>query len=172
MLEVTVKRAEDVAAEESQALDEASRLAYAGDGAEDLCWSDSQWFVLGKLDGRVVSLVGILERTILVGDREVLVGGVGGVATHPEYQRRGYAGELMRRTGDFMRDTLGLPYGLLNCSPHRVPFYGSFGWEEMTAPMYFHCRGQRMLMDGPVMILRISGEAWPKGDVDLRGGPW
>jgi len=172
MFEILVKRSEDLTAEEDAQLDETSQLAFAGSGAEDLCWSNSEWFLLGKFAGRVVSIVGILYREIRVGDGVVIVGGVGGVATHPEFQRRGFAGMLMQRAGALMGDEGKVSFGLLNCAPERMRFYGSFGWQPLQASMFFYCHGERRLYNGPVMILPISGEPWPDGEVDLMGGPW
>lgn len=172
MFEILIKRAEELTTDENNQLDVASSLAFAGSGAEDLCWSDSEWFVLGKVDGQIVSIVGILYRKIRVGETIILVGGIGGVATHPDFQRRGYAGKLVQRAGEFMLNEVKAPFGLLICEPKRMPFYDSFGWQPVQAPMFFHCRGERRLYEGPVMFLTLSGGSWPDGELDLLGGPW
>lgn len=172
MLEILVKRAEDLSQEENTQLDETSNLAFAGLGSEDLCWSDSEWFVLGKLDGRIVSIVGILFRDIRVGDAMVSICGVGGVATHPDYQRQGFAGKLMQRAGEFMKNERKAAFGLLVCESKRIPFYGGFGWQPINSSMFFECRGEHRRYEGPVMVLMLSDQPWPEGDVDLQGGPW
>lgn len=172
MFEILVKRASELFSDEDSQLDEVSNLAFADSISEDLCWSNSEWFLLGKLDGLIVSIVGILSREIHVGSEVVLVGGIGGVATHPRFQRQGYAGKLMERAGHFMRYELKVPFGLLVCEPKRMHFYKTFGWEPMSAPMFFECNGDRRRYEGPVMILRLSDNLWPEGEVDLLGGPW
>ena len=172
MLNVIVKAAAELSPEESAQSSETGRLAFAGEPSEDLGWVRSEWLVLGKLDGRVVSQAGILKREILVGGQPVTVGGVGGVSTHPEFQQRGFAEQVMRRAEVFMRDTLHAQFGLLVCAPKRVPYYSKFGWQEMTAPMYFDFSGEKRRFLERVMVLPLDGSPWPQGDVDLQGGPW
>ena len=172
MFEVMVKAAAELSPVESAQVEEVGGLAFSGDSMEDLGWSRAEWFVLGKLDGRVVSQAGILKRGILTGGQPVMVGGVGGVATHPDFQRQGYAGEVMKAAGIFMREKLGAAFGLLVCSEKRVPYYAKFGWQPMTAPMYFAFRGGKRRFHDPVMILPLLQNEWPQGDVDLQGGPW
>lgn len=172
MLEILIKRAGELTEMENDQIDEAASLAYAGLPAPDYCWSDSEWFVLGKLEGKVVSLFGILCRDVLVGGNTVRLAGVGGVATHPDYQKKGFAGQLLERGAIFMRDQLQVPFGLLVCSEERTAYYAKFGWQPMNAPLYFTCRGERLLLDSPVMILPFLDDPWQEGEVDLQGGPW
>lgn len=172
MVEVLVKAAGELTPEESAQMDETSRLAYAGQQVEDLGWSDSEWFVLGKLDGQVVSMVGVLKRKVMIGEQPVIISGVGSVATHPDFQRRGCAGLLMEQAAVFMRDTLRVPFGLLVCADEKLHYYDKFGWRPLIAPMYFDFQGGKRLFEGPVMILLLTEQPWPQGDVDLQGGPW
>lgn len=172
MFEVALKRAADLSKEEDAQVDSASGLAFAGESSDDLGWSDCEWFALGVLDGQIVSVVGILYREVLVGEQKVAVGGIGGVATHPDYQQRGYAGQLLERSAQFLREELKVPFGLLVCAPKRIHYYGRFGWQVMNAPMYFIHKEERRLFEGPVMILPLGEAEWPGGDVDLQGGPW
>lgn len=172
MLDVIIKAAADLTEEERRQVDETSALAYAGDDAEDKGWSDSQWMVLGKLNGQVVSLAGLLVREVKVGQQVVKVGGVGGVATHPRFQNRGFAAQVLRRAAEYLRDVLGASFGLLVCSPMRVSYYARAGWQPMTAELFFEQLGARRRFEGPAMVLRLSDATWPDGVVDLCGGPW
>lgn len=172
MLEVAEKSVEELTRGEKNQVDEITNLAFAADVSEDLCWSSPERYILGKIDDRVVSVVGILYRQIHVGEKLVWIIGVGGVATHPDFQRRGYSSSLMRKAGDVIRGEKKVSFGLLVCGSHRVAFYGRFGWQLMNAKMYFECRGERRLYKETVMIFSSSKESWPDGEVDLLGGPW
>ncbi len=201
MFEIFIKAIDAITPEENAQIDETSSLAYsAPDGGmaegnppaseaaspsgsapeggqapedgDDIEWSNPSWWVMGRLDGRIVSLVGVLTREIQVGGQAVLVSGIGGVATHPDYQRRGLAGALMQRAAVFMREELHAPFGLLVCSDHRVHYYAKFGWQLLRSPMLFDHREKKDVFEGNVMVLPLADIPWPEGTVDLRGLPW
>lgn len=155
-----------------EVLDSLLTRVFAGmDGG--LQWATSEWDVLVYMDGNLVSTVGILERTILVGGQSLHVGGISGVATLPEHRKHGYASLAMRRAEAFMRDELHLEYVLLVCGDERVPFYGSLGWQVVEDPMYLdQPDDSKHLFDAVVMILTLAGKPWPKGVIDLCGLPW
>jgi predicted acetyltransferase len=183
MFTISIKRVSELTTEENKQVDEVARLAYAApdgglddqgheDQSDDIEWSDSDWLVLGLLEGEIVSLVGVLYREILVNQQQIPVGGVGGVATHPAYQRRGLAGQLMEQTTIFLREQLKVPFGLLVCSDLRVPYYRKFGWRLLEDPMVFDWRGTKRVFTDNTMILPLGDQPWPRGTVDLCGKPW
>ena len=88
--QIVVRHSENLTEDENQQIEEVDHLAFAGGPADDFDWASPEWFVIGKLAGRVVSIVGILKRRIQVGDTSLVVGGVGGVATHPEKSAPGF----------------------------------------------------------------------------------
>jgi GNAT superfamily N-acetyltransferase len=100
------------------------------------------------------------------------VAGIGGVATHPDYQRRGLAGTLMQRAAEYMQDELRVPFGLLVCSDLRVDYYAKLGWQLLKAPVLFDRHGKKDTFEGNVMVLPLAGILWPEGTVDLCGTPW
>ena len=69
-------------------------------------------FLLALEGERPVCCVQIFEKTIRLRGGAVRLGGIGSVATHQEYRRRGLAEELMRRSEQRMRER-GLPLALL-----------------------------------------------------------
>ncbi len=196
MFEIYIKPIDALTPEENAQVDEASSLAYAApdggmggpapDGvpapqakpeaepedSDDVEWANPFWWVLGRLDGRIVSLVGVLTRQIQAGGQAIMVAGVGGVATHPDFQRRGLAGELMQRAAVLMRDELRVPFGMLVCSDHRVHYYAKFGWQLIKSPVLFERHGKQDVFEGNVMVLPLAGIPWPEGTVDICGKPW
>jgi ribosomal protein S18 acetylase RimI-like enzyme len=141
-------------------------------GKEPTVYSDSDWFVMGFLAGRLVSRVGILKRVVSVGDEMLVVGGISGVATLPEYRRRGYAGLLMRSAQKFMRDELPTDFGLLICNERLRPFYERLGWRAVPGPTTYAQPGGSETCRGLTMVLEFGRASWPAGPVDLCGYPW
>lgn len=172
-LVIEVKAPNQLSEEEEIEIDELARLAYAEEpDNHDLEWSWGYWKVLGRVDGKLVCLVEIIDRTCRVAGQPVRVGGVGGVATHPDHRRKGYASAAMQIAKDFMRDNLGMDYAMLYCSDHRVALYNRLGYEVIHDPVYFDQPGGKMRNLENTMALSITGKPWPQGEVDMGGLPW
>jgi GNAT superfamily N-acetyltransferase len=150
------------------------RIAFASDAAnpDPYTWSQGEWQLTGWVDGKIVSIVGILERTALAGQQTIRLGGIGGVATLPEYRARGLAGALLRASVDFMRDSMHVDFGLLFCGDGMVPYYSKFGWQVISDPVVFDQPGGKTTWKEAVMMLPVLKSTWPPGPVDLCGLPW
>jgi predicted acetyltransferase len=142
------------------------------DDTRNFVWSDDDWYVLVKLDSQVICHVGIVERTGTVNGQPVKLGGIGGVATLPEYRRQGYARFAMETASTFMRGGLGVEFGLLICDHKMVPYYGKLGWQVAQGPMQFDQPKGKVTFTEPVMILPCNKHDWPPGVIDLCGPPW
>ena len=106
-------------------------------------------FLLALEGARPVCCVQIFEKTIRLRGRAVRLGGIGSVATHEEYRRRGLAEELMRRSEQRMRER-GLPLALL------FGVWGGYtrlGWVRIPArQLALHGDGSRgALREGAVV---------------------
>jgi GNAT superfamily N-acetyltransferase len=170
-LQIIVRHSENLTESESREIEEVDHLAFTGP-PDDVDWSSPEWFVVGKLAGRVISIIGILKRAIRIGETSLEVGGVGGVATHPDYQRRGYGSALLQRAAVFMRADLNVDFGLLVCDQDMVPFYGNLDWQTVQDEMVFDFRGSKRTFQGITMLLPLGGRSWPRGTIDLCGTPW
>jgi len=170
-MDIKIVRKSDLSSESQSELNDLLGLVFAGaDGG--LVWADSDWNVLLYLEGVLISNVEILERDVLIGRESIRIGGIGGVATHPDYRRRGFASRLMNHARDFMRDELKLPYALLVCGDERLSLYTSLGWQLVTESMYFDQPGGRHKFAGNVMVIELANDPWPPGAIDLCGLPW
>jgi ribosomal protein S18 acetylase RimI-like enzyme len=170
-LQIIIRRSENLHENENREIEEVDRLAFTSH-MDDLDWSSPEWFVIGKLAGRVVSIVGILKRRIRVDGTSLEVGGVGGVATHPEHQQRGYASALLQRVAVIMRADLKVDFGLLVCDQDMVSFYSKLGWQIAADEMVFDFHGTKRLFREKTMVLPLSERPWPHGRIDLCGAPW
>ena len=77
-----------------------------------------------------VSCLTVVPALLLVGGVSVGAGGIAGVATRPEYRRRGHAAALLEATVPALWDELGYPLSQLH--PVSAPFYRRFGWETAS----------------------------------------
>jgi GNAT superfamily N-acetyltransferase len=147
------------------------------DAATGIVWAEADWQQWVFDEGTPVSTLKIIARTVIVAGTPVSVGGIANVMTPPALQGHGYASAAMRAAADFLRDGLGVPFGLLGCHPHRVSFYARLGWREIPAQFSYAQPDGRTNLRFPwqdvVMILPLANQPWPPGDpVDFNGLPW
>ena len=88
-------------------------------------------------DGRVVSCLTLLHARLSFYGTEIPMGGIRHVATHPEEQNRGYAGDLVRDTLHLM-SSRGLPLSVL--FPFSFRYYRKFGYELGGNHCHLWCR--------------------------------
>jgi predicted N-acetyltransferase YhbS len=134
--------------------------------------AQNDWHVVGKLDGTIVSHVGIVGRTGTVDGHPVTLGGIGAVATLPEFQKKGLASSAMTLAAGFMRDSLKVDFGLLVCACKTEPFYHNLGWQEVAGPLVFDQPQGKVTFPEVTMILPCARQDWPPGTIDLCGLPW
>ena len=84
----------------------------------------------------VVCHVGLFTRhAALWNDREVTIGGIGGVATHPDRRKRGLASAGMQAAVQcFARE--GKDFALLFCEPDKYAFYRNLGWHRFEGDVF------------------------------------
>jgi|GEM_PF-658982 len=161
---------EKVQAEEVDTLSFKTQLQ--DEAMASLEWASPTALLLGKLDGRVVSIVGILKRVIIAGRKSIQVVGLGGVATHPDFRRRGYAQRLIDAAGVWIKRQTDCSFGMLFCSREMLGYYERSGWLEVANPLYIEQKAGRMPLNSPKMVLPIGTARWPDGEVDIQGKPW
>jgi GNAT superfamily N-acetyltransferase len=186
MLQVEVRRRDDVSERQRDELREVGRQAWntSEEGgrilARGITWADGEfaWVVLVRDDeGQLVSRAWMLERTILVGGRPLRAGGIGGVATRPEFWRQGAATRALQAAAQFLCGELRVAFGLLFSSRMAVPLYERLGWRIIRGPVVFDQPGGKLswteeFPENPPMALPCRGEEIPEGPVDLCGLPW
>jgi len=106
---------------------DACRGCYIGNSHYD--WDASR---IGLIDGRIVTHVGVWDYQMRIGTARVRTGGVGAVATHGDYRKRGLMAGLMDAAIEAMRHSgyeMSLLFGIQD-------FYEKFGyvcaWASMT----------------------------------------
>ena len=174
-LQITFQTSDCLEDELEREIDTLDHLAFSEGGEEDnsIEWAmSSTWYALGRLDGRLVSQIGIVDRTIQAGGQTLSIAGVGGVATHPDFQRRGFARVLLQAAYEQMRQRGGYDFAMLFCGTLMIPYYTKRGYCLVHNPLYILQSGQRVLFDSNKMVRPLSGKPWPEGEVDVNGAPW
>jgi aminoglycoside 2'-N-acetyltransferase I len=175
-LQITFEDVDSLSMELREEIDRVDHLAFTMDGGgdnESIEWAmSSTWFALGRLGGRLVTQFGVLNRIIQVNGQKLSIAGIGGVATHPDFQRRGFAANLLQAGSDQMRRLGGYDFAMLYCDPKLIPYYAKSGYRQVLNSIYILQHGQRVLFEDHQMVLPLSGKPWPEGDVDVNGPPW
>ncbi len=154
-------------------LDDMLNHAFVGDEiGYGYQWSDNDWNLWLRSEGEFVSHVGVVDRTITVGGQPLRIGGVGAVATAPEWRRRGYARQLMEAAAVFMRDELRVRAGLLLCGEVMEPYYSRLGWQTVPGPLLVDQPQGKVAREATIMVLLFDETTWPAGTVDLCGLPF
>jgi len=82
-------------------------------------------FLVLERDGKIVSHVGLFPLELTCFGVDMVVGGIGGVATSPEYRGKGYMSMLLDRAIELMKER-GWPLSVLWGDRQR---YYYFGWD-------------------------------------------
>lgn len=91
------------------------------------CDPEFRWNDLAVVEsaGRLVACAQVFRKQIRLAGSVIPLGGIGSVATHPEYRGRGLARDLLLEREQYLRDE-GFPLGLLFTD---IPeFYAKLGW--------------------------------------------
>lgn len=170
-VEIEVCRTRDLAETDKAIVAEWSEDLFGASELEHE-WSDPDWCVLVRHQEQAVTHLAIIERTATAGGQQVKLGGIGGVMTPVAWQGRGFAGKAMRRSAEFMRDELGVDFGLLLCSESLVRYYARLGWQHVAGPLVFDQSFGKETWDEEAMVLPCTEQTWPEGVIDLCGPPW
>lgn len=84
-------------------------------------------------DGRIVSAVQVVERRVYVGSAELVMGGIGNVATYPDYRGRGYNTQCLRDIIRVMK-RYGMDFSALFTG--ICDFYARLGWRSVPMKYY------------------------------------
>lgn len=168
-------------------LDDVTRVRRLFDGeyAQDFgAWHPEQPYgyaphdvhVMACADDVIVGHVGWARREITVGERIVVVAGVGGVLVSESVRGVRLGERLMSRAVESMRLAGGIEFGYLGCREEVVPFYESCGWTRVFAAERSIDRAGLPVADPPgqpLLVFPLSASMeWPDGEIDLRGRAW
>ncbi len=133
--------------------------------------------VLGRDSrGVIVAHVGVVDRTVIVGDEllKTRVAGVQGFCVSKEHR----GSDLSRRMMFIaMEEAIKRRFdaGLLFCIPKLEAVYAGMGWRKLNSDVYMHDeeKGKTPIPAKNITMFYPPGKSqFPPGDVDLAGTDW
>jgi len=128
--------------------------------------------VLVENDGELVCHVGLYRREVTWNGRKLRVGGIGSVATHPDFRRRGLASIALDAAIHTFKDERATDFAMLFCEPHNASFYAGRGWKPFNGEVYAEQAGTRARFDAMDPYVFYLKRAPHEGEIDLCGLPW
>lgn len=136
-------------------------------------WASPQWSVFLWEGEELVSRVGLLTREILHDGTTKIIGGIGGVMTHPAKQGQGLASQAMREASRLFDAELNVSYALLFCLPRLVEFYKRLMWKPFQGKaLVEQPEGKVEFSANGAMVLDVKEQSPLNGLLDLNGLPW
>jgi len=135
-------------------------------------WAEPDHYVILSLEGQLAGRLGVIDAKVSVGNHIMRVGGIGGVATKPEFRHRGVASAMLSRAAQFMKSDLGVEFRFLLCRHEVSPVYSKMGWIIVAGPTTFSRAGVTARYPNDTMILPLATKEWPSGPIDMLGLPW
>ena len=162
-----------------EAVEKLLDIVWPDDVVATLAWRDVKWAhadqrVMVREDApphELVCHVGLFMRTALWNDREVTIGGIGGVATHPGKRGSGFATAGMQTAVQwFAREDKD--FAVLFCEPHNYAFYRNLGWHQFEGDVFAEQPQGRVRFEAMAPFVYDLKLAPRGGIIDLRGLPW
>jgi hypothetical protein len=141
-------------------------------GGDSMVYAIPQWYLLGFLQDEPVAQAGVLQRTITVNQKPLLIAGAGFLITELEHRGRGFGTIILEEAMTFVRQKLGLPFSMLTCKPRLESLYSGMGWKTVDAPNVFVQPTGNRSCGGLIMVKECGGIPWPEGEIDFCGLPW
>ncbi len=123
--------------------------------------------------GWLVSYVGVLLREGLLDGEPVLIGGIGGVKTHPDSRGMGLAALGMEKATEWLVEAGQADFGLLVCQDELLDYYGRLDWKVFEGTLLTEQNGEKAEFTfNRVMTRDLQGAAPIDGVIDLLGPAW
>ncbi|MGD6964913.1 GNAT family N-acetyltransferase [Rossellomorea vietnamensis] len=113
-----------------------------------------------EIEDKLAAKLHLLSLGVFLGDTEYKMGGIAGVATYPEYRRKGLVKDLLTFTLERMREK-GQTLSMLH--PFSIAFYRKYGWELFTTLKKVKVPKAELKMFEPVSgtIRRFNKDTYP-----------
>ena len=101
-------------------------------------WAKPDWTIILYLNNEIATFYNIVERQILVDNKEVKVAGINNVITPKKFRGNGYASRILKETESLIFDDLKSEFGMLLCADSLISFYERLNWKNIVdCPVYF-----------------------------------
>ena len=138
-------------------------------------WAPAEWWVRiwTTSDPTLASCARVVLRDATHDGQPLVIGGIGGVKTHPDWRRRGLAERAVRRAFEFFHAQPVVAFALITCEPTLIPYYSRRRWREFHGSVLVTQRGlSAEFTFDRIMVHDVRSPAPTAGIIDLRGPPW
>ncbi|MGF2615517.1 GNAT family N-acetyltransferase [Rossellomorea vietnamensis] len=113
-----------------------------------------------EIEENLAAKLHLLSLNVFLGEKEFKMGGIAGVATYPEYRRKGMVHDLLTFTLERMREK-GQTLSMLH--PFSIAFYRKYGWELFATLKKVKVPKAEMKMfeHAPGTVRRFNKESYP-----------
>jgi GNAT superfamily N-acetyltransferase len=168
-LRVEIKNVNELSPETARLIERGYNREF---GNDSMVYAYPEIYILGYVSGELTTHVGLLQRTITIQQKPLLIAGIGFLITEPDNRNQGFGTTVMKAAIGYVKNELTLPFGLLTCKPRLESLYAGIGWRTINEPNVFVQPTGNRNCGGLIMIIECGGLPWPKGQIDLRGLPW
>lgn len=140
---------------------------HSHDGDSDLDFFDLHRLLFTLVDeGKTLSGLVVMFKTVLISNKAVLVGGIGGVVTDLNQRRKGYALRVLMACNDYLKN-LGVDVVMLCTEIERLGnLYGKAGFEVLGKPYYYLDKNETKKQEDGGMFLLLSNKISKEGIMD------
>lgn len=121
---------------------------------------------------QLVFYTGVLTREINIDGAPAKTGGIGGVMTHPDFRRHGYASKGIQAAINFCKDQC-CDLVLLVCEKHLINYYSKLGWRIFAGEVFARQFEKKELFTfNQLMYYSLTKSIESSPSIDLCGPPW
>ena len=131
------------------------------DGKDRFCSSaDLKYYILAMESGRIIGETRVYKRTITFNGQKIVLGGIGSVATHPDFRKQGVATKMVRRGMDFLKkDLCDVAYLCADGqSLKALEFYESFGFRRLLQNHTYTGRSGKRYTDTDGLLAPVGSK--------------
>jgi predicted acetyltransferase len=137
--------------------------------------SRPKWrFMLWK-DKQMIGSVSILKRRVKLAGKRKIIGGMGNLGIKREFQGKGYAQFMLKRTRSFM-EKKGIDFALLFCGKDRMKLYKKVGYQKMGKYVTYYSgsklKKEMVAMFLPIHLSRDLSDYLKKNILHVGRGTW
>lgn len=137
-----------------------------------LTWRKPDIKFVGYAAGRAITHACAILHKVAIDDREVRLGGLAGVITHPDSRGKGFGGQIVSAAEDHIRTQMKAEFGVLFCHPELIPFYEPRGWHTIRGPITIDQPEGARETPHIVMVMPFAQAAWQDRPLKLGSLPW
>lgn len=137
--------------------------------------SRPKWRLMLWKDNQMIGSVSILKRRVRLAEKHKIIGGVGNLGIKREFQGKGYAQFMLKKTKSFMKKK-EIDFALLFCGEDRTGLYKKVGYQKMGRYVTYYSgsklKKERVAMFLPIHLNKELSGYLKKNVLHVGRGTW